>query len=366
MVFTVSRRAWVIATIILGAIVAVGVAAYTIQWFLSRPPTVVARYVSKGPSIGGSKSDPLWNKATPQAVKIESAPDVVFQALYTKEKVFIRAVYEDATKDDVSQIWTYGNGAWTNGRAGDLLVLMFNINDSVKGFDERGSKVITLEPKTKRDVSPGGSLQLGWSFYINADKKDKTSLAQRADVWFMGVGVSNKLGQAVDEVFQINPMRSRSPYVLSTLIEVYPDALTGSWPVTINARDIHKLAPGQPRDMYRIGGTIETLPYPKVTDMIPITDYAGFKNGDNLPFIIFKGESWRGSVGDIEAHARWEKGRWTVEMARKLDTRHGDDIVFKPDPSGTVWYYFSPLVRTDGQRVRQGPSAILEFEPAPR
>ncbi|MEH6578215.1 MAG: ethylbenzene dehydrogenase-related protein [Amphritea sp.] len=40
-----------------------------------------------------------------------------------------------------------------------------------------------------------------------------------------------------------------------------------------------------------------------------------------------------GSVADIEAKGRWREGRWHLEMSRKLNTGHSDDVVFVPGTS---------------------------------
>ena len=34
-----------------------------------------------------------------------------------------------------------------------------------------------------------------------------------------------------------------------------------------------------------------------------------------------------GSIADVEAKGVWRDGRWYLEMSRKLDTGHDDDVV---------------------------------------
>jgi Ethylbenzene dehydrogenase len=38
----------------------------------------------------------------------------------------------------------------------------------------------------------------------------------------------------------------------------------------------------------------------------------------------------QGSRGDVRAKGRWANGQWTIEFARKLDTKHDDDQAFAP------------------------------------
>lgn len=40
-----------------------------------------------------------------------------------------------------------------------------------------------------------------------------------------------------------------------------------------------------------------------------------------------------GSVADVMAAGRWQDGWWTLELARRLDTGHADDVVFTPGQS---------------------------------
>ncbi|WP_210395517.1 ethylbenzene dehydrogenase-related protein [Motiliproteus sediminis] len=61
---------------------------------------------------------------------------------------------------------------------------------------------------------------------------------------------------------------------------------------------------------------------------------AGFENnkpkrkefeGDELPGVELVGEP-RGSIGDVAAKGVWKDGYWHLEMKRKLDTGHSDDV----------------------------------------
>ena len=37
----------------------------------------------------------------------------------------------------------------------------------------------------------------------------------------------------------------------------------------------------------------------------------------------------KGSIADIKAKGVWKNGMWTLELKRKMNTGHGDDIAFK-------------------------------------
>ena len=53
------------------------------------------------------------------------------------------------------------------------------------------------------------------------------------------------------------------------------------------------------------------------------------KTQDRLPSIELTGNA-AGSIADVAAKGVWQKGRWNLELARKLDTGHSDDGVFRP------------------------------------
>jgi hypothetical protein len=50
---------------------------------------------------------------------------------------------------------------------------------------------------------------------------------------------------------------------------------------------------------------------------------------DRLPGIAFT-DGPSGSIGDVAAKGVWKDGHWQLELKRKLDTGHADDVVFKP------------------------------------
>lgn len=55
----------------------------------------------------------------------------------------------------------------------------------------------------------------------------------------------------------------------------------------------------------------------------------GLRESKQMPKYILNPDV-SGSVADVKAAQRWEDGEWIVELSRKLDTGHDDDIVFEP------------------------------------
>ena len=36
----------------------------------------------------------------------------------------------------------------------------------------------------------------------------------------------------------------------------------------------------------------------------------------------------KGSIADVQCKGVWKDGKWSLEIRRKLDTKHQDDVVF--------------------------------------
>ena len=58
------------------------------------------------------------------------------------------------------------------------------------------------------------------------------------------------------------------------------------------------------------------------------------------------------SAADVRAKGTWADGHWTLEMSRKLNTGHKDDVVF--DPSRTLLLAVAPFQRTGDMDMASG------------
>lgn len=54
--------------------------------------------------------------------------------------------------------------------------------------------------------------------------------------------------------------------------------------------------------------------------------------GDKVPKYLVNAEA-KGSVADVKTAASWADGKWTLEIVRKLDTGHDDDVKFEKGKS---------------------------------
>lgn len=117
----------------------------------------------------------------------------------------------------------------------------------------------------------------------------------------------------------------------------------------------------RPKYTLREGLTVDTAPRPYMEDMVEITDYSSFRKGDRVPAVIgLRGERWGGSKDDIITKAEWNAQKWTIEMGRKLNTGHSDDIQFSLNSSPS-YYRFVIIVRDGGKGYAISSPVSLEL-----
>lgn len=156
-----------------------------------------------------------------------------------------------------------------------------------KGWEWAGNKY--AEGKRRDDA-------FALRFHLSGDY-DRTMLSAKsyvADVWFWSAARTNPAGYAEDWTHQVSTrmIDDAAEYAVKGVGTVY----------------IKKL-----RDAG--SGPYKTLPRPKE------------RGGDRLPsFEVVKAPA--GSIADVQAKGRWAAGKWSLELSRKLDTGHPDDVQF--------------------------------------
>lgn len=356
--------------IIIGIVLAVVLAGGVIYWYVFvRPGNVLqAAFVDKEPVIDGKAGDSVWKNATETTIPIDGGAPVTLKAVYTKEKVFFLATYKDSTEDNIDETWEYDGKNWQVGRTADELSLFFDKGDSIIGFKEKGFGVMN------RGLKPGDKI-----YDIGMIAKAPTARGrlwegykQKGDVWELNVGLTTFYGKAHDMQFTVSPLylkyagtfknaaafiyfdryENRKPFIRNQLSMGMSSSLVSGVP----------LEGDKPVYMYKPGLSVENTPYPTEEQMAAITDYSIFSKGEKIPRTVFvTGETWGGSFDDIDGRASWSNGVWTVEMRRKLDTTHVDDIAFKTGDDKS--YTFGVLVRADGRTIRPSSPATLRFAP---
>jgi hypothetical protein len=77
----------------------------------------------------------------------------------------------------------------------------------------------------------------------------------------------------------------------------------------------------------RNGKTIYLFRPSDAGDKLYYSKRYGIKEKDIMPK-YFLYDNPKGSIADVKAKGIWKKGKWFLEMRRKLDTGHDDDVVF--------------------------------------
>jgi hypothetical protein len=171
----------------------------------------------------------------------------------------------------------------------------------------------------------------------------------RADMWDISVSYARITGLASDFNLEVgNTWINRSVVDATSEAAMGPDASIQGGPFDANGTD---------KPLYRLkdGLAVDQVPYPTQDQLIPITDYSGYKAGDRLPYFIVSkaaladGVVYGGSRDDIKAKGGWFGGKWSAEIERKLNTGNTDDIQFVAK-SGNA-YTFAFGIR--GKSIRQ-------------
>ncbi len=100
-------------------------------------------------------------------------------------------------------------------------------------------------------------------------------------------------------------------------------------------------SPGEPKWMYdpaktgfvaipeaKLPAMLDKFPLVIGQNAVPFDAKAAFKAGDLLPHPVLQVPE--GSTADIAARGTWRRGRWTVDLRRRLDTGQADDKALVP------------------------------------
>ncbi len=297
--------------------------------------TLSAVKVTGAFTIDGNSSEPAWSKATAVMIPLKAeagveAKKVTLRAVYDDKNIYVAAAYADATPLKLGEAWTFDGAAWKKGSFDDTLAFVWNINDSIPGFNQRGMGVMT-KPLTKgMDV---------FDFQLAAS--DNKTAAAKADFWGW-CGMPEFYGRGDDMIFALDEQTKLGG--LTKTLTVRHDAHTNSTPWIRNEATVNGSA--VPKYKYKAGFDINNTPRPYEDQVEAITDYSTFKAGDRAPYVVgIRGATWGGSKDDIRTKGRRSAGDWQVEYARALDTGHADDIKLVPGETVT----FIVVLRDDAK-----------------
>ena len=283
---------------------------------------VTAAKVAKPPRLESGAADQAWAKAKPLTVKLSGGKNfkdggttATIKAVYSGEMLYMLLQYADPTQS--IRRFPYqkqADGRWKKlvdpaDKGGDdniyyedKYAIIWNINNSIKGFSEQGCMVACHAGEPGK---PFGN-------------KYTASDGELGDIWHMKSIRTGYIGQTDDQ------------YLDNTRFDKdkSPEAGRKSDPKTGGGYSDVKLVDGKPEFMNKSGipankkgGTY----YVKEADKAPFDD-SKFKAGDEVASIVVA--PFTGDRGEIATAINWKGGKWTAVMSRKLTTGSKFDVQF--------------------------------------
>ena len=284
--------------------------------------TLTAIPVAKAPQLAAGAADPAWKNAKPLKVSLSGGVNfkggktaATLKAVYAGDMLYMLLQYDDPTES--VRRFPYqkqADGSWKkltdpNDKGGDdnmyyedKFALIWNINNSIKGFGQAGCAVACHAGEPGK---PYGN-------------KYTASEGELGDIWHMKSIRTGYIGQVDDQFLDHTRFdKDKSPEAGRK-----SDAKTGGGYTDV------KLLNGKPEFMHKSGvpanGKGGTY-YLREEDKAPLDD-SKFKAGDEVASILVA--PFTGDRGDIATKIAWKSGKWTAVMARKLVTGSKTDVQF--------------------------------------
>lgn len=111
---------------------------------------LVSIEVTSTPRIDGSGNDTVWGNAPELKVQAKDGPEISLRSVYTSDSLYMLISWEDETESIKKNMWVYDGAKWDRLKEQrvyefkptksdeDRLALHWSINNSVKGFAEKG------------------------------------------------------------------------------------------------------------------------------------------------------------------------------------------------------------------------------------
>jgi len=285
---------------------------------------VTAVKVAKAPVLTAGAADPAWSKAKSLSVPLlggvnfkagKGATNATLKAVYSGDMLYVLLQYDDPTQS--VRRFPYqkqADGSWkklkdAKDKGGDdnvyyedKFALIWNIGNSIKGFDKQGCMTACHAGEPGK---PFGN-------------KYTSSAGELGDMWHMKSIRTGYIGQVDDQYLDNTRFdKDKAPEAGRK-----SDAKTGGGYTDV------KLVNGKPEFMSKSaipsnkkGG----LYYIKEADKVAFDD-SKFKAGDEVASIIVT--PFTGDRGDIATAIAWKGGKWTAVMSRKLVTGSKTDVQF--------------------------------------
>jgi hypothetical protein len=329
----------------------IGAAAFPAQALAQ--DTVTAVKVEQAPNLAAGAADPAWAKAQPLTVSLAGGKNfkdgkttATIKAVYTGDMLYMLVQYDDPTESvRRSPYQKQPDGSWkkvsdpddkggdNNKFYEDKFALIWNIGNSIKNFGQMGCMA------TCHVGEPGKP-------YGN---KYTASEGELGDIWHMKSIRTGYIGQVDDQYLD------HTRYDKDKAAEAgrKSDARTGGGYTDI------KLVNGKPEFMHKSGTPVNKggTYYLKEEDKVPFDD-GKFQPGDEVASILVA--PFSGDRGDLATAIKWDNGKWTAVIARKLVTGSKTDVQFD-NLGGTYEFGFAAFDNAQVRHAFQVGALKLKF-----
>jgi len=311
------------------------------------PNTLVVAKATAAPALDGNANDAVWVSARPLTVKLGGGANfggtgettATLKSVTNGDMIYFLLQYADPTNSvRRGPYQKQADGTWKkvsdpNDKGGDDNVyyedkwsMIWNINDSIEGFNQNGCAVFCHVGEGK----PFGN-------------KYTNKAGELGDMWHMKGSRNGVFGQVDDQyVDSTRYDKEKSPNAGRKGDPGGPDYKSFG---LVNGKPEFMNKDGKPANA---GGTY----FIKDGDQVAFDD-TKFKAGDEIPsYFVYRLQGDRGNVG---VAYRWQNGTWTYEVSRKLTTGSQYDIQFS-DMGKT---YTFGLAAFDNAQVRHA----MGYEP---
>ncbi|MEO8508870.1 MAG: ethylbenzene dehydrogenase-related protein [Betaproteobacteria bacterium] len=284
--------------------------------------TLTAVKVAAAPKLAALASDPAWAKAPELKFGASGGmnfnggkTDVAMKAVYTSDMLYVLLQYADPTQSvRRSPFVKQADGSWkklsdpddkggdNNKYYEDKFAFIWNINNSIEGFDKFGCMTACHAGEQGK---PYGN-------------KYTSKAGELGDIWHMKSVRGGYIGQ-IDNQYLDNTTFDK---------EKSPEAGRKSDPKTGGGYADIKLVNGKPEFMSKDGKAANKggLYYLKEEDKVAFDD-SKFVAGDEVSSILVS--KFTGERGVIDTVLSYKDGKYTFVIARKLVTDGKFDVQFK-------------------------------------
>jgi two-component system sensor kinase len=279
-----------------------------------RSTILTAEKTSETITIDGYANETSWAAAKTLIVPVQDgtigATEVTLQALYDNTYIYILITWNDTTESRINHMWTYDadKGTWSqHGNREDRLSFVWNIEDSITFFNIGGCQVTCHGDRHYTNAADEKGDWWHW-------KAARTDPVGYADDQWMGNEVKEGKDYESRKVDRHNDNSTTGGYWNNKQTIILPNGSNITIPMYYEPHPTDEL---DARFLYQ--WEIDN------GEAVLITNQT-FKNGTVTPGQILLRPD--GSQGDIDGKGVWQNGKWTVELRRKLDTGHDDDVQF--------------------------------------